>query len=680
MIRYVPRCLLAAAMAVLLPMSAGALERAIYLLSQTARGQSAEGRSEGPAVNGNGLLTAYTSNALNLVSPPFPSHRDQIYLRDIDEVTSGLVSKAPDGAAGNRPSQPGGFSPGISADGRFVAFSSRATNLVEGDENVFEDVFVADTETGAIELISRGTDGPADGASTFARLSGDGRYVVFQSNATNLIDDDENRTTDIFLYDRDSDVMRRVSVASDGTPTDGASITPAISDDGRYVAFASRATNLVDPPTSPAFEQIYVADWQTQSVQLASINDAGQRANAISFLPDLTADGGQVAFKSEAFNLVPNDTNGVPDVFVRNLSANTTVRVSVDDFGNQSNGLSGGPSISADGRFVSFISFASNFVPDDGNGFSDVFVYDRFPPGRDQGLIARVSIAIDNFGEPNEGVADFPVSISADGRWIAFASAASNLVADDFNNEMDAFLACNPFDAFECDAPTPTPTVPMDFPCVGDCNGDGVVTIDDLIKMVNIALGLRGVCGDDGVGECLAGDANCDCQITVDEIIRAVNNNLNGCEDFGSCSLTEHEMICCSGGATPTPTPGTPIATPTSTATPDGPIPTFTATHTPTTPEGPTPTATPIGACVGDCNGNGEVTVDDLIKMVNIALALAPLCPAEGAAGCLAGDANCDCQITVDDIIRAVNNSLGTCTDFGACEPAEHAAQCCGGE
>ena len=675
MIRYVPRFLLAAAMAALLPVSAGALERAIYLLSQTSRGQAAEGRSEGPAVDGNGLLTSYNSNALNLVSPPFQSHRAQIYLRDIDQVTSQLISASPEGQAGNRPSQTGGFAPGISADGRFVAFSSRATNLTAGDTNAFEDVFVADTASGEIELISRGTDGPANGASTFPRLSGDGRYVVFQSNATNLIEGDENGATDIFVYDRNDDIMRRVSIGSDGAPTDGSSITPAISDDGRYVAFASRATNLVQPPTSPAFEQIYVADWQTQSVQLASVNDAGQRANAVSFLPDLTGDGGQVAFKSEAFNLVPNDTNGVPDVFIRDLTENTTVRVSVDDFGNQGNGLSGAPGISADGRFVTFISFASNFVPDDGNGFSDVYVYDRFPPGRDQGLIARVTIAIDNFGEPNEGVTDFPVSISADGRWIGFASAASNLVANDFNNDIDVFLACNPFDAFECAAPTPTPTVPMDFPCVGDCNGDGVVTIDDLIKMVNIALGLRGVCGDDGVGECLAGDANCDCQITVDEIIRAVNNNLNGCQDFDTCSLSEHVMACCSGEATPTPTPGSP--TPTPTVTPDGGAPTATATETPT---GPTPTVTPIGACVGDCNGNGEVTVDDLIKMVNIALALAPLCPTEGGPGCLAGDANCDCQITVDDIIRAVNNSLGTCTDFGACDPAEHAAQCCGGE
>src|SRR5512143_261113 len=605
MTKYATRLLLAAAVAAVTPVHAGALERAIYLISQTSRGQPAEGRSEGPAVDGNGILTAYTSNALNLTSPPQPTFRDQIYLRNITETTSSLVSKGPDGKAGNRNSQPGGFAPGISADGRFVAFSSQATNLTADDTNVFEDVFVSNVATGEIELISRGTDGPANGVSTFARLSGDGRYVVFQSNASNLVADDTNGVTDVFVYDRVDGVMRRVSVGSDGAETDGQSITPTISDDGRYVAFASRATNLVAPPTSGAFEQIYVADWRTQSVQLASVNDQGVPGNAISFLPDLTGDGGQVAFKSEAFNLVPNDTNGEPDVFVRDLTANTTQRVSVDDFGNQSNGLSGGPGISADGRFVAFASFASNFVPDDGNGLSDVYVYDRFPPGRDQGRIARVTIAIDNFGEPNDGVADFPVSISADGRWIGFASAASNLVENDLNNDFDAFLACNPFDAFQCAPPTPTPTPVMEFPCVGDCTGDGEVTIDDLIRMVGIALGLRSVCGDDqGMGACLAGDANCDCQITVDEIIQAVNNSLNGCTNFGSCSLPDHEMMCCEAP----PTPGTPTATPPPSMTPHGAIPTATATPTPPA----TPTATVSGPCVGDCNGNGTVTVDDL--------------------------------------------------------------------
>ncbi len=650
--------LLVAAIAAFVPTVSPGLERAIYLLSQTARGQAAEGRSEGPAVNQDGASAAYNSDALNLVSPPFQNHRPQVYARDLDQTTSELVSQSPSGEAGNRPSQTGGFGPGISADGRYVAFSSRATNLVAEPIGEFDNVFVYDRQSNTMELISRGLDGPADGPSSFPRLSADGRFVVFQSSAGNLVEAEDGELSDIFLFDRVSRVMRLVSVSSTGEPANNLSITPAISGDGRIVAFASRATNLVATQLSGTFEQIFAHDTLSGETVLVSVNDAGTPANKISFLPALTAVGAVVAFKSEAFNLVPGDTNGWPDVFVRNRALGTTQRVSVDDFGNEANGLSGGPGISGDGRFVGFVSFASNLVPDDGNGFSDVYVYDRFPPGRAQGRIARVSVAFDNDGEPNQGVADFPVSVSRDGRWIAFASAASNLVPDDFNNDVDAFLACNPFDELQCvlspvtPTPTATPTVDGDRPCVGDCNGDGRVTIDDLIKMVNIALGLQNVCGgEDGMGQCLAGDANCDCEITVDEIILAVNNNLHGCMTFGLCTLEAHAELCCGG----------PLPTPTATATP--PVPTTT----------PTP---PPGPCVGDCDGNGEVTVADLVRMVSIALDQQPLC---GPNGCLAGDANCDCEITVDDIVRGVNNNLRGCTDFGSCTLPQHEAMCCAG-
>jgi Tol biopolymer transport system component len=666
MTKHAPRFLLAAALA-LTPVSASALQNVIYLVSETARGQSAEGTSQGPAVNHNGTGVAYNSNALNLVSPPFQNFVNQVYLREIAVTASTLISKNTDtGQAGNLPSLPGGFAPSINADSHYIAFSSRATNLVPEDTNGFEDVFVYDRATNTMELISRGRDGAgANGVSSFPRLSADGRYVVFQSTASNLVENDGNGVLDIFVFDRQTQSMKRVSVAPDGTEANGQSLTPAISGDGRYVAFASRATNLVDTTLNGRFEQIFLTEWETGAIQLASVNEAGQAANAISFLPALTTDGGTVAFKSEAFNLVPGDTNGVPDVFVRVPATDLTQRVSVDSFGNQSNGLSAAPGISGDGRFVAFASFSSTFVPDDGNGLSDVYVYDRFPPNRSQGLIARVTVAIGG-GEPNGGVSDFPVSVSSDGRWIGFASSASNLVPDDFNNSLDAFLGCNPFDEFECAPPTPTPTQGT-VPCVGDCSGDGMVTIDDLIRMVNIALGLQSVCGTDGVGQCLAGDANCDCEITVDEIIRAVQNSLNGCQDYGDCSLEEHAEICCGGPietATPTPTP--PPGEPTDTPTLGTPTGTVTATIT--------PTSGPAGPCVGDCTGNGEVTIDELIKMVNIALGIAPLC---GSNGCLAGDAVCDCEITVDDIIDAVNNSLNGCTTFGDCTLQDHELQCC---
>jgi hypothetical protein len=350
---------------------------------------------------------------------------------------------------------------------------------------------------------------------------------------------------------------------------------------------------------------------------------------------------------------------GVPDVFVRDRTDGTTERVSVDDFGNQANGLSGGPGISGDGRFVAFPSFASNLLIDDGNGFSDVYVYDRFPPGRPMGKIRRVTVGI-NGQEPNQGVSDFPVTMSTDGRWVGFASAASNLVPNDLNNDLDAFLGCNPFDEFECAPPTPVPTAtatetPGNPPCVGDCNGDGQVTVDDLIRMINIALEIAPLCPNGSLG-CLAGDANCDCRITVDEIVRAVQNALQGCVDFGDCSVEQIAEMCCEE----------PIGTPTDTR-----------TVTPTPPITPTPTMGE-GLCVGDCNGNGTVTIDDLIRMVNIALDIQPICPQDGTGGCLAGDTNCNCTITVEELIQAVNNVLGGCTIFNTCNPTQHAEMCCG--
>jgi hypothetical protein len=639
---------------VLLAASSGVAQippRDIKLLSQTSHGFAAEGRSEAPAVNLNGLLNAYSSDAADLVSPPFQNPRNQVYARDIDVVVSELVSVAPDGKAGNLASQDSGFPPGISSEGRFVAFSSRASNLVPDDTNGVEDVFVYDRDLDATADLG-GTDGPSNGGSSFPKISADGRYVVFQSSASNLVADDTNGVSDIFVFDRTDQAMTLVTISPNNTPANGLSITPNIRGDGRVVAFASRATNLVAEVTTGTFEQVYFSNWQDHTIALASINDAGKAGNAISFLPALSADGGQIAFKSEAFNLVPNDTNGVPDVFVRDRTNDTTQRVSVDDFGNQSNGLSGGPGISGDGRFVAFPSFASNLVPEDSNGLSDVYVYDRDPPDRDQGRIAIVTLGFD--GQPaNNGVSDFPVTVSGDGRWIGFASSASNLVAVDLNTDLDAFIGCNPFDEFDCAPPTPTPT-PTNTPgmefCIGDCDGDGMVSVADLVRMVNIALNLQALCPDGGPG-CLAGDGNCDCEITVDEIVRAVQNSLRGCVDFGSCTIGEHIEMCCEG----------PIGTPTATAS---------ATIT------PTPTQSENNMCVGDCDGIGQVSIADLVRMVNIALNLQSLCP-DGDAGCLAGDADCDCDITVDEIILAVTNALRGCMKFDTCSPAEHEALCC---
>ena len=513
----------------------------IALLSQTSAGFSAEGTSNSPALSSDGRFAVFASNAGDLVTPRILNPKNNVFVRDRGEARNEQISKSFNGTRPNADSNPGGFAPSISADGRYVAFFSAASNLVPDDTNGKDDIFVYDRSLGLMERVSVGVGGQqANGSSNFPRLSADGRYVVFQSQASNLIDGDTNGVSDIFLFDRQGGTTQRVSVAADGGQANGFSITPAISGDGRVVAFASAASNLVDGDSNGKID-IFLREWDGGTTERVSVSSNGAQANGTSFLPALTFDGALVAFKSEAFNLVPGDTNGEPDVFVRTRASGKTERVSVDSFGNQSNGLSSGPAIDAEGRFVVFASYAENFDPDDGNRKSDVFVVDRLAQ-RDDGTfgnIKRVSVEMPANPRPNDNVPDFPPSISGNGRWIGFASAAEDLVGNDFNNSTDAFVACNPFDPTSCAQPTPTP----DLPCVGDCNGDGQVNIEELVRMIGIAL-QRGICGDDPVLACLAGDANCDCEITVDEIIRAVGNSLRGCVDFGSCPVAQIADTC----------------------------------------------------------------------------------------------------------------------------------------
>lgn len=527
----------------LLTAPAAAQPPLIELLSANPRGQSAEGRSNAPALSADGSVAAFGSDALDLVNPARELLRNDVYRRVRAGAATHRVSVGIDGQA-NGPSQVGGFQPSISADGTVVAFSSTASNLVPGDEAGHTDIFVFDADGGTIERVSVGIDGEADGDSTFPRLSANGDLVVFESQATNLVAGDEEGHSDIFVFDRGSGITQRVSVASDGSAANADSHTPAISADGNVVAFVSAANNLAG--VTGAIPQVFVHDLDSGETSMVSVSNGGVRGNRISFLPVLSADGNVVAFKSEASNLVAGDSNGVPDVFARDRAAGTTERVSVDDFGNQSNSLSGGPAISGDGRYVAFVSFSSSFDPNDGNGLSDVFVVDREGAPVLRGRIRRVSIAMPENGRPAGNAPDFPTSISADGRWVGFASAAENLVLNDLNNTTDAFVACNPFDSTGCAVPpTPTPTpVPETFACVGDCNLDNVVNINEIIRLTNMALGVS-VCGNGVVQSCVAGDANGDCTITVEEIVRAVRNSLEGCTRFGSVPVEQLTEQCC---------------------------------------------------------------------------------------------------------------------------------------
>ena len=338
------------------------------------------------------------------------------------------VSVASDGTQANS----GSTVAAISADGRYVAFESLASNLVSGDTNSAFDVFVHDRQTGQTTRVSVAGDGTLGNANSFApSLSADGRYVAFESAASNLVSDDTNSREDVFVHDRQSGQTTRVSIAGNGTQANGSSVTPSISADGRYIAFNSVASNLVSGDTNN-FLDVFVHDRQTGQTARVSVASNGTQGNEGSAQAAISADGRYVAFLSIASNLVSGDTDNNTDVFVHDRQSGQTTRVSIASNGTQANGSSFTPSISADGRYVAFTSVASNLVSGDTNSSRDVFVHDR-----QTGQTTRVSI--DSNGTQANNISTF-AAISADGRYVVFDSLASNLVSGDTNGLFDTFI------------------------------------------------------------------------------------------------------------------------------------------------------------------------------------------------------------------------------------------------
>jgi hypothetical protein len=348
--------------------------------------------------------------------------------------TTTRVSVSSSGQQSDLPSYPAG----ISANGRYVALSSEATNLVAGDTNGAMDVFVHDRKTGQTTRVSVSSSGRqgSDG-SEGTGISANGRYVAFTSSASNLVAGDTNDNSDVFVHDRRTGQTTRVSVSSSGRQGNSTSGFGAISADGRYVAFASLASNLVAGDSNGGFD-VFVRDRTTGRTIRVSVGRRGQQANGDSEGPAISAHGRYVAFTSAASNLVPGDTNRLGDVFAHDRRTGTTQRVSVTSRGNQAEGSptgngSNAATISANGRDVAFHSDDTNLVPADTNDTNDMFVHDRWT-----GRTTRVSIS-SNGSQANGESLGTPI-ISADGRYVAFDSLASNLVAGDTNDITDVFL------------------------------------------------------------------------------------------------------------------------------------------------------------------------------------------------------------------------------------------------
>ena len=344
------------------------------------------------------------------------------------------VSVATDGTQGNAYSWGGWRS--LSADGRYVAFESGASNLVAGDTNDRPDTFVHDRQSGETTRVSVATDGTQGDGPSYGfqpSLSADGRYVVFGSLASNLVAGDTNVAGDVFVHDRESGETTRVSVATDGTQSDAWSWGGSLSADGRYVAFVSLASNLVAEDTNGTYD-VFVHDRESGETTRVSVATDGTQSDAYSGSSEgsLSADGRYVVFGSGASNLVAGDTNGARDVFVHDRESGETTRVSLATDGTQGDGDSYEGSLSADGRYVAFMSDGSNLVAGDTNGHTDIFVHDR-----QSGETTRVSVATDG---TQSDAWSWGGSLSADGRYVAFVSLASNLVAGDTIDSVDVFV------------------------------------------------------------------------------------------------------------------------------------------------------------------------------------------------------------------------------------------------
>lgn len=400
-------------------------------VSVASNGAESNNTSSRAWISSDGRYIAFLSDADNLVSGDTNNATD-VFVHDRQTGQTTRVSVASDGSQSNSFSD----KPSISADGRYVAFVSTASNLISGDTNGTDDIFVHDRQSGQTTRVSVATGGAqANNYSDAPAISGDGRYVAYESRATNLVASDTNNVLDIFVHDRQSGETKRVSIATNGSQGDNPSSRPSISSDGRYITFGSGAANLVSGDTNSAAD-VFVHDLQAGQTSRVSVSSSGTQGNNDSWIysPAISADGRYVAFSSYASNLVSNDTTGNWDVFVRDRQTGQTNRVSVATGGTQGSGtfFPIHSAISADGNNVVFASYDSNLVSGDNNSTQDVFVHNR-----QSGETTRVSVATS--GIEGNSSSEWP-TISSDGRYVAFESSASNLVSGDTNSAFDIFV------------------------------------------------------------------------------------------------------------------------------------------------------------------------------------------------------------------------------------------------
>jgi Tol biopolymer transport system component len=382
----------------------------------------------------------------------------------------GMTSRVTIGSAGEQTtSSSSGAS--VSATGRFVAFTSTDSSLIAGDTNSSRDIFVRDRKRGTTQRITVDSSGTqANSHSAWPFLSATGRYVVFDSLATNLVPGDTNGLNDVFLHDRDTGTTERVSTSGSGIQGNGPSGEDAptsVSADGRYVAFSSRASNLA-PLDTDTQRDIFVKDRATGAIELVSVDTAGLPLTGVHSSPNISDDGRYVVFQSGLGIHVRDRQLGSTDfieggiwagispngrfvaytryavpqpnicdfsicgvVWLLDRHTGTSEQISFDH-AQRSMTVPNQRVVSEDGRIVIFTSYSSDVVPGDLNDSADVFVYDRHRH------TARL-VSTDDAGQPGDR-ASHGESMSADGRLVGFSSASTNLVEGDSNSIRDVFV------------------------------------------------------------------------------------------------------------------------------------------------------------------------------------------------------------------------------------------------
>jgi Tol biopolymer transport system component len=452
LLRLLP--LLLAAFVVLAPASSESTPQNDILVSQDSFGTEFVGASGAysyaPSISSDGNYVAFQSLA--------PDQRDadrntvgDIFRRDVAQPATLLVSLSNDGKPGNNLSD----APDITTDGATVVFESLASNLVPGDNNNTSDIFLRDLTAQTTTRISLASDGgDANGASFRPAISGDGKFIAFCSKATNLVPGGSSRAGGAFLFDRASAKTTRIPIDAPADPTSGCQRV-AIDSDGAVVAIANLSGKL---------SSVYTYD--RASGATAELTATADGSSGISGLA-ISGNGQTVAFDSIAANLVPNDTNRSRDIFVETLGDRKTTRASVRSDGSQLPADSGmsGVAISGDGRFVVFGSAADEVVPGDSNGHEDVF---RRELATGQTTIVSVTAS----DQPADGSSYAP-DINADGSVVAFASLATNIVPGDTNRYPDVFERYANFPDRD-GAPGPEDTgAPVDDAAVQSASGNG---------------------------------------------------------------------------------------------------------------------------------------------------------------------------------------------------------------